>query len=96
LAGILGRLRTIEQPLAFAIKIAQLVSLHSIGQNAKKEMAGQMRGRASAKYCVPTASKLSDIEIAQSHDLDVKYFSVRQSRTDFDLRHGGQLGRRFG
>ena len=72
----------IEQPLALGIQIAQPIGLKPIGQNAKQEMAGQVRGRSPPEHRVPTGSKLTDVEIAQARDLDVERLAVRQCRTD--------------
>ena len=41
-------------------------------QNAKQEVAGQMRGWLPSEHGVPTRPKLSDVEITQARNLDVE------------------------
>ena len=71
LPGVLGRHRTVEQTLALAVQVAQMVGLKPVSQNAKQQVAGQVRGRPPPEYGMPTASKLPDVEIAQARNLDV-------------------------
>ena len=54
-----------------------------------------MRGRWPPEYGMPTAAKLTDVEITQARDLDVECLAVRQRRTDLDARHGAQADRRL-
>ena len=95
LSGVLGRPRAIEQALALAIQVTQLIGLKPVSQNAKQEMAGQVRGRSPPEYGVPTGPKLTDVEITQARNLDVECLSVRQGRTDLDARHDAQDDRRL-
>ena len=62
----------IEQTLALGIQVAQLIGLKPISQNAKQQMAGQVRGWLPPEHGMPTAAKLTDVEIAQARDLDVE------------------------
>ena len=55
-----------------------------------------MSGRWPAECGMPTASKLTNVEITQARDLDVEFLAVRQRRTDLHPRHGSQAGRRWG
>ena len=95
LSGLLGRHRAVEQALALGVQVTQLVGLKPVGQNAKQQMAGQVRGRSPPEHGVPTSSKLTDVEIAQARNLDVECLPVRQCRTDLDARHGAQDDRRL-
>ena len=54
------------------VQVAQLIGLQPVGQDAKQQMAGQVRGRLPPEHGVPTAAKLTDVEIAQARDLDVE------------------------
>ena len=78
LSGVLGRPRAIEQALALGIQVAQLIGLKPIGQNAKQQMAGQVRGRLPPEHGVPTGSKRADVEITQARNLDVECLAVRR------------------
>jgi hypothetical protein len=42
---------------------------------------------------MPTAAQLSDVEIAQAHNLDIKCGAVGQCRTDPYARHRNQAAR---
>ena len=44
LSGLLGRPRAIEQAYGLDIQVAQLIGLQPVGQDAKQQMAGQVRG----------------------------------------------------
>jgi hypothetical protein len=66
----------IEQALAVAVEVAQGRGLNSIGKDAKQKMAGQSRGRSSSEHSVPAGSKFSEIEIAQTRDLDLNRLSA--------------------
>jgi hypothetical protein len=79
---ILGRPRTIEQPLTFNIKVAQVVGLETVRQDPEQQVTWQVRGRSFTEHGVPAAAKTTDVEIAKARDLDVNRGSVRQSRTD--------------
>jgi len=80
--------------LALAIQITQQVRLQPIRQNAKQEVAGQVRMRSRSEYVLPTASKPPDVEIAQVRDLVVERRSIRQCRTDHHAWHGTQAAQR--
>ena len=58
-------------------------------------MSGQVRGRPSSKYGVPTAPKAADLDVAQMRNLAVNRAAVRQGRTDLDAGHGAQAERRL-
>jgi hypothetical protein len=64
LSCFLRRLRTIKQALALGIQVTEPVRLQSVGQDAKKEMPGQVRARRSPYNALPTAAKFFDAEIA--------------------------------
>jgi hypothetical protein len=49
-----------------------VVDLELIRQNAKQQMAGQVRVRLPPEYVMPMVSKLTDVEIAQARNLDVE------------------------
>ena len=66
------RPRVIEQAYGLGVQVTQLIGLQSIGQDAKQQMAGQVRGRLPPKRGVPTAAKLTDAEIAQTRNLGVE------------------------
>ena len=96
LAGVFGRCRTIEQPPALGIQIAETIGLKPIGQNTKQQMSWQVRGGQPSR--TPYANGLedrSDVEITQARDLDVDCLPVRLSRTDLDARHDAQDARRL-
>ena len=95
LARIFGWSRSIKEPLALGIQIAETIGLKAIGQNPKHEVARQVRGRSTPERIVPTGTKATNIEIAQARDLDFESFVVRQGRTDLHTRHVGQAARRF-
>jgi hypothetical protein len=61
----------VEQPLALGTEVTQMVGLEPVCQNAKQQMAGQVRGRPPPEHGVPTRPKCTNIEIAQARDLDV-------------------------
>jgi hypothetical protein len=63
-AGVFRRAGCIEQPLTFGIKVTQPIGLQPIGQNAKQEMAGQVRGRSPPKHVLPPDLEITDVEIA--------------------------------
>ena len=86
----------IKQAPTLAIQVTQAIGLKSVSQNAKQEMAGQVRGRSPPEYSVPTSPKRTDIEITQTRNLDVDCLPVRWCRTDAYARHGFQDGRRLG
>jgi len=44
LSGLLWRFRVIKQAPALAIQVTQPIGLKPVGQNAKQEMTGQVRG----------------------------------------------------
>jgi hypothetical protein len=45
LSSVLGRPRAVEQPLALAIQVTELIGLKPVSQNAEQEVAGQLTGR---------------------------------------------------
>jgi hypothetical protein len=49
LAGGLRGGRTVEKTLAVAIEVPKQVSLQPVGQHAKQEMAGQVKGADAAR-----------------------------------------------
>ena len=71
-----------------------LIWSRAVSQDAKQEVAGQVRMRSPPEYVMPTASKLSDVEIAQVRDLVVERRSIRHCRTDHHAWHGIQAARR--
>ena len=54
-----------------------------------------MSGRWPAECGMPTAAKLTNVEITQAGNLDVDFLAVRRRRTDLHPRHGSQAGRRL-
>jgi hypothetical protein len=72
LSGLLGRPRAIEQAYGLGVQVTQLIGLQPVGQDAKQQMAGQVRGRPPPEHGVPTAAKLTDAEIAQVRNLGVE------------------------
>jgi hypothetical protein len=70
LARILGWSRSIKEPLAPGVQIAETIGLNPVSQNPKYEVAGQVRERSPAELVVPTNLKATNIEIAQARDLD--------------------------
>src|SRR6516164_5896371 len=90
LPGLLWRVRVIEQTSARIIEVAQPVGLQPVSQSPKQQMAGQMRGWSPAEYSMPTAAQLSDVELTQPRNLDIKCCAVRQCRTDPYARHRNQ------
>ena len=90
LPGLLGRVRVIEQTPARIIEVTQPVGLKPVRQSPKEQMTGQMRGWSPAEYSMPTAAQLSDVELAQPRNLDIKCCAVRQCRTDPYARHRNQ------
>src|SRR6266511_3802224 len=72
LSGLLGRPRAIEQAYGLGFQVTQLIGLQPVGQDAKQQMAGQVRGRLPPEHGVPTAAKLADAEIAEARNLGVE------------------------
>ena len=60
----------VEQALALAIQIAEMIRLKSVGENPKQKMARQVRRWSSANHSVPAVPQITDVEIAQLGDLD--------------------------
>jgi hypothetical protein len=87
LSGLLRGNRAIEQTLALGIQISQVIDLQPVGQNAKHQMAGQVRGRLPPEYGMPAGAKRTDVEIAQTRNLAVECLPVRDCRTDLNARH---------
>jgi hypothetical protein len=87
LSRFLRRLRAIKQALTLAIQITQMIRLKSVGNNTKQKMARQVRRRSPAKHSAPTVPELTDVEIAQTCNLDGECLPFRQCRTDLDPRH---------
>ena len=52
-----------------------------------------MSGRWPAECGMPTAAKLTNVEITQARNLDVERRAVWQCRTDLYARHNAQAGR---
>ena len=65
LSRFLGRLRAVEQALALAIQISEMIRLKSVGENTKQKVARQVNGRSPTKNSVPTLPEFTDVEIAQ-------------------------------
>ena len=86
-SGVLGGRRTIKQSSDPPIEVTQLVHLKPIGQSAKQEVAGQVRGWLLSKHGPPMGPKRAEVEASQARDLLVEGVSVRQGRTDLDARH---------
>ena len=59
-------------------------------------MTSKVSGRWPAECGMPTAAKLTNVEITQARNLSVEFLAVRQRRTDLHPRHGSQAGRRWG
>jgi hypothetical protein len=53
-------------------------------------------GLIPAECGMPTAAKLTNVEITQARNLDVEFLAVQQRRTDLHPPHGSQAGRRGG
>jgi len=87
LSRFFGRLRAIGQALALATQIAETIRLKSIGENTKQQVARQVRRWSLAKDTMPAVPQFTDIESAQTRDLDRECLPVRHSRTDLDPRH---------
>ena len=87
LSRFLGGLRAIEEALALAIKIAEMIRLESVGENTKQQVARQVNGRSPTKHRVPTIPQFTDVEFAQTCDFGDDRLPVRQCRTDLDPRH---------
>ena len=68
--------------MVLAIQVAQPIGLKPVGQNAKQQMAGQVRGSPPPEHSMPAGPKFIDVEIAQARDLDVECLPVRRCRTD--------------
>jgi hypothetical protein len=60
--------------------------LEPISQNAKQQVAGQVRGRYPPEHGVPSGSEFPDIETAQTRDLAVDQLSIRHRRIDRHAR----------
>ena len=50
-------------------------------------------GRWPAECGMPTAAKLTNVEITQARNLGVEFLAVRQRRTDLHPWHGSHAGR---
>jgi hypothetical protein len=94
-SSVLGRHRPVEQPLALAIEVAQEISLQPVSQHSEQQMPGQVRGRPSSKYGVPTAPKAIDIEVAQMRKLDINCALVPLGRIDLHAGHSAQVEKRL-
>ncbi len=84
--------------MTLAIQVAQPIRLKPVSQNAKQDMAWQVRGRPLPEYILPTVSKVTNVEITQTRNLDVDRLLILWRRTDLYARHGvqddGRLARR--
>jgi hypothetical protein len=67
---VLGRYRAVEQTLALAIQVTQLIRLKPVSQNAEPPDDGA--GEGSSECVLPLDPKFTDIEIAQARNLDVE------------------------
>ena len=54
-----------------------MLGLQLISQDAKQQMAGQVGLWSPPKHGVPTTTKLTDVDVAQTRDLDVECLPVR-------------------
>jgi hypothetical protein len=87
LAGGLRGGRTVEKTLAVAIEVPKQVSLQPVGQHAKQEMAGQVRGRTLPEGGLPTSPKVANVEITQARDFDIERHLIRHCRINRYARH---------
>src|SRR6266511_528781 len=85
---------TVEQTTGVRVEVAQMIGLKPVRQNAKQEMAREVRWRPPPEHCVPSGSELCDIETTQSRDLDVEHLPIQRRRTNRHARHGAQAARR--
>ena len=76
------RPRPIEQTLTLPVQVPKTVGVQPVRQAAKQEMTGKVSGRSPAECGMPTAAKLTNVEITQARNLDVEFLAVRQRRTD--------------
>ena len=90
LTCVLRRYGAIEQPFFLGVEIATSVGLKPISQHAKQQMAWQVGRWPLSEDSVPSGPKITEIEIAQTRNLDLKRFRIRQSQTDPHTRHGRQ------
>src|SRR5271169_6679182 len=81
---------TIEQTLTLPVQVPRRVGLQPERQAAKQEMTSKVSGRWPAECGMPTAAKLTNVEITQARNLDVEFLAVRQRRTDLHPRHGSR------
>lgn len=95
LSRFLGRLRTIEQTSTLTVQVTKLIGLKLIRENTEQQMAGQVRWCSPTEDCLPSGSKVPDIETAKSRNLDVECLSVRWCTTDLYARHDAQAARRL-
>ena len=61
----------VQQAQRLWFQVAETVGLKPVRQNSEEQMAGNTKGRLPSKDCLPSSFQASDIEIAQSSDLDV-------------------------
>jgi hypothetical protein len=92
--SFLWRFGMIEQTPTLGIKITVPVGLQPVRHHAKQKMAREVKGWGPPEHGMPMIAKPSDVEIAQTRDLDAKRFTVRQRRTDGYPWHRDQAGRR--
>jgi hypothetical protein len=59
-------------------------------------MTSKVSGRWPAECGMPSAAKLTNVEITQARDLDVEFLTVPQRRADLHPRHGSQVGPALG
>jgi len=66
----------LQKAQRFCIQIAKDLSLETIGDHCKQQMARQGSRWLSSEYGLPTDANRSEVEIAQMRDLDVDLLSV--------------------
>ena len=89
-SSLLRRPRPIEQTLTLPVQVPKTVGLQPERQAAKQEMTSKVSGRWPAECGMPTAAKLTNVEITQARNLDVERRAVWQCRTDLYARHDAQ------
>jgi hypothetical protein len=89
LSDLFGRLRSVEQPVALGVQVAQLIGLKPIRQYAVQKVTGQVGGRLLPEQRMPTGSKRTDVEFTQARELDIECFTVRRCGSDPDACHCG-------
>ena len=81
--------------MALDIQITEAVSLKLISENAKQQMAWQVREGPFPEHCMPTRLKIAEVEIAQLRALNFNTVLLRRRRADLDASHSAQAARRL-